>query len=84
MTRKDKMKLIRDIGNKLEENGRYYNVELTADGTIAIDISWGDWKHDHAFLNVLIRNNFNLNLVDEVVNEEDGSDCYSSTHYFSK
>lgn len=50
---------------------------------IAIEVIWGDWKHEHARLNWLVKENFpDLRSVHEVTTEDDGSDCYSAIHYY--
>lgn len=48
-----------------------------------ISISWGDWKHDHARLNYLMKE-IGFTLLEEIVTEEDGSDSYSATHRYGK
>lgn len=63
-------------------NGKLYGeVQTTADGKIAIDIEWGDWKHEHGYLKYLMKQNGYIHLGEEVT-EEDGSDCYSASHTF--
>ena len=49
---------------------------------LKIDISWGDWKHDHLRAKWVVEDVLNINVRrwDETVTEEDGSDCYSATH----
>ena len=58
---------------------------------VAVEIYWGDWKHDHAFVdwvfkemnyNILRDNEIFLTKHSEDVTEEDGSDTYSSIHKF--
>lgn len=50
---------------------------------IDIEISWGDWKHDHLRLDYLIQNGgFGLKKMTSWTTEEDGSDCYSGVHRF--
>ena len=53
------------------------------DNGISIYIEWGDWKHSHMFLDNVMKS-LGYNLTDEVITEEDGSDTYSSIHYYSK
>lgn len=47
----------------------------------------GDWKHDHLRLECLVGTYLNSNgihfMADETVTESDGSDWYSSIHYFT-
>lgn len=47
----------------------------------AIRIEWGDWKHDHLFLDHIMRENGYDNFS-TVTLEEDGSDYYSAVHYY--
>lgn len=52
-------------------------------GTIHIQIDWGDWKHDHARTKYIMET-LGYIKIDEYVNEEDGSDAYSSEHVYIK
>jgi len=76
-------KIEQDIKRIFKENKLRYDYSVHVDGTIEVDVNWGDWKHDHLFLDHIMKNN-GYCLKDEVVTEEDGSDCYSSTHLFEK
>jgi hypothetical protein len=50
---------------------------------IAVEVIWGDWKHEHARLDWLVGETFNnLRSIHTVTTEEDGSDCYSAIHYY--
>ena len=70
-----------DVKRIFKENNLTYEWWVNFDGTIVVNVEWGDWKHDHAFLNYIMRKN-HYRCIDEVVTEEDGSDTYSATHYF--
>jgi len=48
---------------------------------IMIDIQWGDWKHDHSYADYIMQKN-GFTKINEVITEEDGSDTYSSTHFY--
>lgn len=48
-----------------------------------IPISWGDWKHSHARLNYIM-GLCGYDKAGEEVTESDGSDCYSSIHYYTR
>ncbi len=50
-------------------------------GMVAVEINWGDWKHDHLRAEWLMKENGFKQLFEEVT-EEDGSDTYSAIHYF--
>lgn len=43
----------------------------------------GDWKHSHLATDWVMKN-LGYTLDEEIVTEEDGSDWYSSMHYYSK
>lgn len=50
---------------------------------IGVEITWGDWKHDHIRLDWIMTENFkNLRSIHTMTTEEDGSDCYSAIHYY--
>ena len=53
------------------------------DGTFEIHIWWGDWKHSHLLLDNAMKD-LGYKKTYEEVTEEDGSDCYSSIHYYEK
>ncbi len=58
--------------------------EMYDDGAFTcVDISWGDWKHDHIYADIKMRE-AGYFPVSEEVTEEDGSDCYSAIHYYIK
>lgn len=67
--------------------GRQFDVDVTTDGRLFIDITWGDWKHDHLRADHIVNKFFAekglLVDVDQVTTEEDGSDCYSAEHYYT-
>ena len=71
----------KDIKTIFKENERWYEWWTNSDGTIDVSVEWGDWKHDHLFLNHIMREN-NYFKVNELITEEDGSDTYSSIHTF--
>lgn len=73
-----------DVARILEENDMWYDWWTDfAQCAIAVEIERGDWKHDHACLDYHMREN-GYECFNEVVTEEDGSDCYSSIHYYRK
>lgn len=60
------------------------DVSESPDGkSVIVSIEWGDWKHSHAYLDKLMER-LGYTKDDEAVTEENGSDCYSADHYFSK
>ena len=50
-------------------------------GTIAVQVNWGDWKHDHGYLDAVMAQN-GFKLLGKRTTEEDGSDCYSAIHVY--
>jgi len=52
------------------------------DNVIDINIEWGDWKHDHGYCDYLMEQ-IGYVKINEVVTEENGSDCYSSLHRYA-
>lgn len=65
---------------KFREARCYYEIYILG-GAIHVEINWGDWKHDHGYVDYIMRG-LGLAKLDEQVTEEDQSDCYSSTHIF--
>ena len=85
---------IEDYRNELQEyidnkTGRkqYFFVDSTFDGKLCIEINWGDWKHEHAYADYLVREFFkDKGMGVEIytdVTEDDGSDAYSAIHYYT-
>ena len=48
---------------------------------VEVEISWGDWKHEHLRCDYLMEDLGYRELSTEVT-EEDGSDCYSAIHRY--
>lgn len=73
------------IEKYLSDNGFYFEdickEEIVGVPLYRISISWGDWKHDHGWLDSLM-NYLGYEAFNEIVTEENGSDCYSSDHFF--
>lgn len=71
----------------LKSKNMYPEMYVDSDNTLCVSIQWGDWKHDHMYIDSLINNFFfNRGLIlnrDTVVTEDDGSDVYSATHYYT-
>lgn len=62
----------------------FSDVNENPDGkAVIVSVEWGDWKHSHAYLDRLMER-LGYTKLHETVTEEDGSDCYSADHYFSK
>lgn len=71
------------ISKYLNENEVFYDGICTDGLSISIAVERGDWKHEHARLDVFMLA-IGYELLDEVVTEEDGSDNYSSIHTFER
>ena len=72
------------VNEYLSANGLYVDdISQFNEGEVSVSIEWGDWKHEHGFLRCLMQY-IGYGEGDEVVTEENGSDCYSATHYFYK
>lgn len=72
-----------DIQGILNEKGMDYDWGVCLDGTVEIEVCWGDWKHDHLYLDHVMKEN-GYRLTDECVTDENGSDAYSSIHYYKR
>ena len=49
---------------------------------VSVSIEWGDWKHDHLRAD-WIASNAGFSKIGEKLTEDDGSDCFSSIHYYT-
>lgn len=60
----------------------FYEPSLNSEGTVVMIASiTGDWKHEHARADYLMRE-IGYELISKKVTEEDGSDWYSADHYY--
>lgn len=67
----------------MRDNNLYYEIVDYTENMIAVEITWGDWKHDHLRLEWLVRENMpEVKHIDSYTTEDDGSDCYSAIHRF--
>ena len=73
--------MTKELQKKIWDNGWEYSEN--ENGTISIDIDYGDWKHDHIYCDNIMRDN-GYTLIEEIATWEDGSDCYSSIHTYKK
>ena len=76
------MDKVQEIQDYLKENEIFGEV-AECDNQLVISIEWGDWKHDHKRVDYLMAKK-NYLCVEEEITEEDGSDCYSSNHYYEQ
>ena len=70
------------VYNLMKQNRLYGEIIEETENKIAIEIAWGDWKHEHLRLDFLMEENFNLKRIESEITEDDGSDCYSAIHYY--
>lgn len=67
----------------LNDNGVWADVWYENEIAIAVNIDWGDWRHQHLWTRDLM-GYLGYGELGCQVTEEDGSDCYSAVHYFVK
>lgn len=78
----DIYKAVEKISKVLDDNNIWANVWQYMDlPVVHVEILYGDWKHDHARADWLLRD-MGCTLIGTEVTEDDGSDCYSAIHYF--
>ena len=73
---------LQELYQYLRTKNCYYEIYETEDGFV-ISVDWGDWKHDHRYLEYIM-GELDYILVDKKITNEDGSDCYSADHYYKK
>ena len=72
----------RDIARIFKENNLHYEWWVSpTDGTINVIVNWGDWKHDHRYLQYIMARN-NYRVVNRVITEESGDDAFSAEYEF--
>ena len=67
----------KEAGLSVEE---IYQIE---ENEILVCISWGNWKHEHLACEQIMKE-LGYMQVQEVITEDNGSDCYSAEHTFIK
>ena len=72
-----------EVRKKFAEENMYCEIYEHENGCISREIEWGDWKRDHAYSDHLMRE-MGYDCTDEEVTEENGSDFYSSIHFYEK
>ena len=70
-----------DVKRIFKENNLTYEWCVSFDGTIFVNVIWGDWKHDHGFLKYVMRKN-HYQVISQVVTEENGDDAFSAEYKF--
>ena len=75
------MRIEEQIRKHLEDNKLFADEIRLYDDAVEVDISWGDWKHEHLRCNFLM-SELGCENWGEATTEEDGSDCYSATHVY--
>lgn len=77
---------IQEIYKELQDRGLYpelYERTIGNETMIVANVEWGDWKHEHRYLDYIMDElGYFVYKVD--VTENDGSDCYSALHYYRK
>lgn len=73
--------VIKYLTEKDADFSEVYPTELNGFPCLVVEVSWGDWKHSHGYLDYLMKEK-GFFMVREDVTEEDGSDCYSSNHIY--
>ena len=76
-------KSVEEVRKKFAEENMYCEINENENGCISIEIEWGDWKHTHGYSDYLMEE-MGYKCTFEEVTEEDGSDCYSSVHFYEK
>ena len=85
MTKKQ-IKTTKEINEFFVENRSGYSAFPTNEDEIGIEVTWGDWKHEHGYADYLVKHFFmekGLGVeIDVDVTRDDGSDTYSAIHYY--
>lgn len=86
LSQEELKQLSNELYDHFAELGAYYEIWWD-DNSILVEISWGDWKHDHLWCDYEVEN-FLKSKGHEVVShstevtDEDGSDSYSAIHNY--
>ena len=63
-------------------NNVWYDYGWTADGKLEVNVSDGDWKHDHIFLDHFMTNARYERVEERIYGQPTGGDWYSAVHVF--
>jgi hypothetical protein len=79
--------IYKDIDKLIQDSRIWAEVGIDpSSNTIEVEITWGDWKHDHLYCDWLIKDYLNERSIrcikSEIITEENGSDSYSSIHCY--
>lgn len=79
--------IYKDIDKLIQDSNIWAEVGINpSSNTIEIEITWGDWKHDHLHCDWLIEDYLNAHSIrcikSETITEDNGTDSYSSIHYY--
>lgn len=74
---------LQELYQYLRTKDLYPDLSELDNGVIIARIDWGDWKHEHRYLDVVM-SELGYTLIGVEITEEDGSDCYSADHYYKK
>ena len=85
MTQKKYFNEILKIEEHLKENGIPAETFVYPNdfNKVDVNIEYGDWKHEHKFCDELMKE-MGWKLESECYNEDFDSDCYSSTHIYTR
>ena len=77
-------KVADELYSFMSDNKLHADVYTGHDDYIAVEINWGDWKHEHLRCKWLASEFFKVKgrrvVIQTEVTEEDGTDCYSAIH----
>ena len=73
---------MRNLYTYLTKNGIYCEI-YPAHTRVELLLEWGDWKHDHGFVDYLM-GLIGYTFIAQTITEDDGSDCYSAIHTYLK
>lgn len=84
MTKKEFIDKVYDylIKNELFYEPYFTGVKINGKQVIAIEVEWGDWKHEHLYLDHVMAKFGNVQHLTTENTETDGSDCYTARHYY--
>lgn len=80
---KNMKEIIAAVEKALEKYHIYAYVHQHDDlPVVAVEIEWGDWKHDHRLADIIVEEDLGGQNISTKITAEDGSDCYSAVHYY--
>lgn len=70
------------VAQVFKDNDLHYEYGIRPNGEVNVDVHWGDWKHDHLYIDYVMEHNGFTQVRVMPFGEPTGDDTYSATHVY--